>query len=294
MRLSVNHQESYAKRLVGLLSERLGSELADGLLAGVASDDASVAAQRQRIVALRGKLAGDTSAEARDLLSVADALVPRSVWIIGGDGWAYDIGYGGLDHVLASGENVNILVLDTEVYSNTGGQASKSTPRGAVAKFAAGGKPSNKKSLSRLAMAYENVYVAQIAMGAKDQHSIKAFIDAESYDGPSLIIAYSHCIAHGIDMTRGLHQQKLAVDSGYWQLFRFDPRLADQGENPFQLDSDKPTVPLTDYVYSEARYRMLQQTQPEEAAELLTLAQGDADRRRHYFESLATINENGQ
>ena len=182
--------------------------------------------------------------EARDLLSVAaDALVKKSVWIVGGDGWAYDIGYGGLDHVFASGQNVNILVLDTEVYSNTGGQASKATPLGAVAKFAAGGKPTAKKDLGMGAIRYGNVYVAQVAMGANDTHTVKAFLEAEAHDGPSLIIAYSQCIAHGIDMAKGMHQQKLAVESGHWPLYRYDPKLSDQGKNPFQLDSKGPKIP---------------------------------------------------
>jgi len=189
--------------------------------------------------------------------------------------------------VLASGENVNILVLDTEVYSNTGGQASKSTPRAAVAKFAAGGKPRPKKDLGRLAMSYGNVYVAQVALGAKDQQVIKTFIDAQSYDGPSLIVAYSHCIAHGIDMADGLRHQKLAVDSGYWPLYRFDPRQSARGENPFSLDSGKPTIPLRDYVYTESRYRMLQQSAPEAAAALLAEAQSDVDTRYHYYAELA-------
>ncbi len=178
----------------------------------------------------------------RALLSVADALIHKSVWIIGGDGWAYDIGFGGLDHVLASGHNVNILVLDTEVYSNTGGQASKSTPRGAVAKFAARGKSMPKKDLGMLAMAYGNVYVARVAMGANDQQTLHAFLEAEAYDGPSLIIAYSHCIAHGIDMRKGLEQQRLAVQSGYWPLYRYNPALADEGKNPLTIDSKEPNT----------------------------------------------------
>ena len=195
--------------------------------------------------------------------SVADKLVKKSVWIVGGDGWAYDIGYGGLDHVLASGRNVNVLVLDTEVYSNTGGQTSKATPRGAVAKFAAGGKPAGKKDLGLMAMTYGNVYVASVAMGASDMQTVKAFLEAEAYDGPSLIIAYSHCIAHGYDLVHGLDQQKLAVESGYWPLFRYNPALAAQGKNPFQLDSKAPAIPLEKYVYNETRYTMLVQSDPE-------------------------------
>jgi pyruvate-ferredoxin/flavodoxin oxidoreductase len=223
-----------------------------------------------------------------ELLAVADALVPRSVWIVGGDGWAYDIGYGGLDHVLASGHNVNVLVLDTEVYSNTGGQASKSTARGAVAKFAAGGKPRPKKDLGRIIMTYGNVYVAQVAMGANDQQVIRAFLEAEAYDGPSLIIAYSHCIAHGIDMSRGMAQQKLAAESGYWPLYRYHPDLAAEGKNPLQLDSKAPSIPLQEYIYTEARYRMLKQSDPEAAARLLVQAQQDVHDRWHAYQDLAS------
>ena len=209
---------------------------------------------------------------ARELLAVADELVKKSVWILGGDGWAYDIGYGGLDHVLASGRNVNILVLDTEVYSNTGGQMSKSTPRGAVAKFAAGGKPVGKKDLAMMAVNYGSVYVARVAMGANDSQTIKAFMEAEAYDGPSLIIAYSHCIAHGYDLVHGLEQQKAAVNSGYWPLFRYNPALAEQSKNPFQLDSRPPALPLKEYIYNETRYTMLVKSNPEEAKRLLVLA----------------------
>ena len=215
------------------------------------------------------------------LLAIADNLVRRSVWIIGGDGWAYDIGYGGLDHVLASGRDVNVLVLDTEVYSNTGGQCSKSTPRGAVAKFAAGGKPLRKKDLGLIAMGYGSVYVASVAMGAKDEHTLKAFIEAESYPGPSLIIAYSHCIAHGIDLDRGAgaKQQRLAVESGQWLLYRYDPRRADKGENPLQLDSAAAKTKVQDYLISENRFKMLTKSKPEDAKKFFAQAQVDADRR---------------
>jgi pyruvate-ferredoxin/flavodoxin oxidoreductase len=286
MRLTCDQQNTYARRLVNELRGRIGDELADGLLSVASSEDEVVLAQRERVAKLRTALAGAADPKARDLSAIADVLVPRSVWIIGGDGWAYDIGYGGLDHVLASGKNVNILVLDTEVYSNTGGQASKSTPRGAIAKFAAGGKLQSKKDLGRLAMSYGNVYVAQIAMGAKDQQTVKALIEAESYDGPSLVIAYAHCIAHGIDMANGLNQQKLAVDCGHWPLYRFDPRVAARGENPFQLDSGKPSIRLSEYIYSETRYKALVQAHPEAAAELLTLAEKDVERRQRYIEEL--------
>ena len=202
-------------------------------------------------------MAGAESSQAKDLVSLADKLVKKTVWIVGGDGWAYDIGYGGLDHALASGRNINVIVLDTEVYSNTGGQASKSTPLAAVAKFAAGGKGTPKKDLGMMAMSYGNVYVAKIAMGANDRQTLNAIIEAESYDGPSIIIAYSQCIAHGINMAKGMEQQKLAVDSGHWPLYRYDPRLVDEGKNPFQLDSKAPSIPLKEYAYNENRYRML-------------------------------------
>nr|HRC77582.1 thiamine pyrophosphate-dependent enzyme [Kouleothrix sp.] len=226
---------------------------------------------------------------------LADALVRKCVWIVGGDGWAYDIGFGGLDHVLASGRNVNILVLDTEVYSNTGGQSSKSTPLGAVAKFAAKGKATPKKDLGLLAMAYGNVYVARIAMGADDQQTLKALIDAESYDGPSLVIAYSHCIAHGIDMRKGLEQQKLGVQSGHWLLYRFDPRLAEAGKHPLVIDSKAPSVPLEQYVYNETRYRMLLQSDEHRSEELIRQAkQGVKERWEHYQELAAEPHHNGK
>jgi len=209
------------------------------------------------------------------------------VWSIGGDGWAYDIGYGGLDHVIANTRDINLLVLDTEVYSNTGGQSSKSTPLGAVAKFAAGGKPVPKKHLGLLAVMYGHVYVAQVAMGANEGQTLRAFLEAESYDGPSLIIAYSHCIAHGIDMAKGMDQQKLAVDTGYWPLYRFDPRLKAQGKNPLQLDSKPPKTPLQDYVYNENRYRMLVKSNPAVAAELLKRAEEAVQEHWSILERLA-------
>ena len=283
MRMAVDHQQSYARQLVSELRPLIGEALADSLLGADQSTDEGINIQRQCVAALRARLRGEYSPEARDLLSVADALVKKSVWIIGGDGWAYDIGYGGLDHVLASGQNVNVLVLDTEVYSNTGGQASKATPMGAVAKFAAGGKPTPKKDLGLMAARYGNVYVAQVAMGANDLQTLKAIIEAEAHDGPSLIIAYSHCIAHGIDMAKGMSQQRLAVESGYWPLYRYNPLLASEGKNPFQLDSKEPTIPLKDYIYTEGRYRILQQSDPAAAKHLLGLAeQALADRWRQY------------
>jgi pyruvate-ferredoxin/flavodoxin oxidoreductase len=216
-------------------------------------------------------------------------LVRRSVWIVGGDGWAYDIGYGGLDHVLASGRDVNVLVLDTQVYSNTGGQMSKATPRAAVAKFAAGGKLQPKKDLGMIAMTYGNIYVAQIAMGANDTQTTRAFVEAESYPGPSLVIAYSHCIAHGFNMRLGFEQQQLAVNSGAWVLYRYDPRRASQGLNPLQLDSRPPKIPLKDYAYNETRFKMLAQSKPEEAERLLALAQQDVRERWRMYEQFASL-----
>jgi pyruvate-ferredoxin/flavodoxin oxidoreductase len=220
-------------------------------------------------------------------MSLADMLVKKSVWIMGGDGWAYDIGYGGLDHVLASGRNVNVLVLDTEVYSNTGGQMSKSTPRSAVAKFAAGGKPLAKKDLGMMAINYGYVYVAAVAMGSSDMQSIRAFIEAEAYDGPSLIIAYSHCIAHGIDMAKGMNNQRMAVESGHWPLYRYNPLLAKDGKNPFKLDSKPPKISFEDYAYMETRYKMLTKSNPEAAKDLMALAEGDAKRRVAKYEAMA-------
>jgi pyruvate-ferredoxin/flavodoxin oxidoreductase len=288
MRLALDHQNAYARDLVGRLREGIGQALADSLLNTEQSSDQGINIQRELVTALRAKLgASHLSAEVRDLLSVADALVKKSVWIVGGDGWAYDIGYGGLDHVLASGQNVNILVLDTEVYSNTGGQASKATPMGAVAKFAAGGKPTAKKDLGMGAIRYGNVYVAQVAMGANDTHTVKAFLEAEAHEGPSLIIAYSQCIAHGIDMARGMHQQKLAVDSGHWPLYRYVPKLAAENKVAFLLDSSKPKIPLKDYLYTEGRYRMLQQSNPEAASLLLGEAQKVVERRWQQYQQLA-------
>jgi pyruvate-ferredoxin/flavodoxin oxidoreductase len=236
---------------------------------------------------LKEKLHGVNSLDANQLLAVADLLVKKSIWIVGGDGWAYDIGYGGLDHVLASGRNVNVLVLDTEVYSNTGGQASKSTPRGAVAKFAAGGKPGPKKDLGLIAMSYGNIYVASVAMGAKDEHTLKAFLEAEAYNGPSLIIAYSHCIAHGINMTTAMSNQKAAVDSGQWLLYRFNPERTAQGENPLILDSRTPTRKVADYLGMETRFKMLTKSNPDEAKLLWHEAQQDAETRFHLYEYLA-------
>ncbi len=290
MRLTLDKQAEYARELVSRWRDLIGPELADDLLSADQSDDAGIEAQRQRVAELKAKLAqGNQDPGLRDLVSLADALVEKSVWIVGGDGWAYDIGYGGLDHVLASGRNVNMLVLDTEVYSNTGGQASKATGLGAVAKFAAGGKPTPKKDLGLMAMSYGNVYVAQVAMGANDAHTVRTFLEAEAYNGPSLIIAYSHCIAHGIDMAKGMYQQKLAVDSGYWPLYRYNPSLRAEGENPLKLDSKAPKIPLRDYVYNETRYRMLTQSNPEAAKRLLAQAQEVVKERWQKYEQMARM-----
>ena len=293
MRLAIDKQKEYAGELVARLGGIIGEGFAQELLDADQSTEAAIFEQRARVKLLKQKLAGVNTLESRDLLSLADALVKKSVWILGGDGWAYDIGYGGLDHVLASNRNVNILVLDTEVYSNTGGQMSKSTPRGAVAKFAAGGKPGAKKDLAMMAMNYGTAYVAKIAMGGNDSHTIKAFIEAESYDGPSIIIAYSHCIAHGYDMVHGLEQQKAAVQSGYWPLFRYDPRLQAEGKNPFQLDSRPASIKLKDYVYNETRYTMLVKSHPDEARDLLELAQQDVASRWKIYENMVNMPVNG-
>jgi pyruvate-ferredoxin/flavodoxin oxidoreductase len=287
MRLALDHQEHYARSLVETLRTEIGPVLADAILHADQTSHNGINAQRECVAALKAKLSGRHETQIKDLLTLSGALVKKSVWIIGGDGWAYDIGYGGLDHVLASGQNVNILVLDTEVYSNTGGQASKATPLGAVAKFAAGGKPTAKKDLGMTAMRYGNVYVAQIAMGANDTQTVKAILEAEAHKGPSLIIAYSQCIAHGIDIAKGMHQQKLAVDSGCWPLYRYNPELAEQGKNPFQLDSGGPKIPLADYIYTEGRYRMLQQSDPVVAKFLLGQAQQAVERRWQQYKQLA-------
>jgi pyruvate-ferredoxin/flavodoxin oxidoreductase len=286
-RLAIDKQTEFARELVQRLGGSIGDELAASLLSARQADEADIYEQRQRVQILKERLKGLNSPEARQLLALADMLVKKSVWIVGGDGWAYDIGYGGLDHVIASGRNVNLLVLDTEVYSNTGGQASKSTPRAAVAKFAAGGKPGPKKDLGLIAMSYGSVYVASVAMGAKDEHTLKAFLEAEAYDGPSLIIAYSHCIAHGIDMTRGMQDQKAAVDAGQWMLYRYNPARLLAGENPLLLDSRTPSRKVQDYLLMETRFKMLTKSKPEEAKRLWLEAQHDADARFKMYEYLA-------
>jgi pyruvate-ferredoxin/flavodoxin oxidoreductase len=288
MRLAIDTQRRYAEELLDRMRPTLGDTVVDGLRQADQSSEAGIAAQRERVAALKARLGGLDTPESRDLLAIADALVERQVWIIGGDGWAYDIGYGGLDHVMASGRNVNILVLDTEVYSNTGGQASKATPRGAVAKFAASGRPSAKKDLALMAMAYGNVYVAQVAMGADDGQTVKAFLEAARWPGPSIIIAYSHCIAHGYDLIHGLDQQKLAVKSGYWPLFRYDPSLHGTAKAPLQLDAKAPSVPLAQFTNNETRYRMLVHADPAAAQALGAAAQADVERRWALYHHLAS------
>ncbi len=292
-RLALDKQQEYARDLLPAFVDELGQELVDALLNADQTTAAGIRQQRERVAILKQRLAGSKHPQAANLLAVADALVKKSVWIVGGDGWAYDIGYGGLDHVLSTGRDVNLLVLDTEVYSNTGGQASKSTPRGAVARFAAQGKGIGKKDLGLMAMSYGYVYVARVAIGYSDQHTLKAFLEAESYPGPSLIIAYSHCIAHGIDMAKGLEQQKLAVQSGVWPLYRYDPRLVEQGKNPLQLDYKEPSIPVEQYMYNETRFRMLVQSNEERAEQLLKLAQADARQRWNFYAQMAAMRYDG-
>jgi pyruvate-ferredoxin/flavodoxin oxidoreductase len=294
MRLAIDQQAAYARELVKRLAPTLGNALARELLEADQSTEKGIEAQRERVAEVKRKMKGIDSLEARDLLAVADTLVRKSVWIIGGDGWAYDIGAGGLDHVLGSGMNVNVLVLDTEVYSNTGGQMSKATPRAAVAKFATGGKRTAKKDLAMEAISYGYVYVARVAMGGNDTHTVKAFLEAEAHEGPSLIIAYSHCIAHGYDMAFGMAQQKAAVLSGYWPLMRYNPALRREGKNPFQLDSKAPSIPLKQYAYQEARYAMLARSNPEAARELLRLAQDDVERQWRVYSNRAAMPGRGE
>jgi pyruvate-ferredoxin/flavodoxin oxidoreductase len=266
---------------------KLNSGFLKSLLDNPQTNQEEIEKQRDGVKELKEKLGKGDSAEARELLSVADYLVRRSVWILGGDGWAYDIGYGGLDHVLASGRDVNILCLDTEVYSNTGGQMSKATPVGAIAAFAAGGKPLVKKDLGLMAMSYGYVYVARIAMGANKLQTVRAMLEAESYNGPSLLIAYSHCINHGYDLRLGMEQQKRAVAAGLWNLVRFDPRLKEQGKNPLLLDSREPKIPVEDYMYNEIRFRSLKQINQEAADKYLKVAQEGAKERYLYYRYLA-------
>ena len=288
-RVSIDKQQEFAGELLQQLSPKVGRHLAMEILNSRQRDEADIAEQRARVVDLKKKLEslGDDPA-AKRLLALADLLVRKSVWIVGGDGWGYDIGYGGLDHVLASGRNVKVLLLDTEVYSNTGGQCSKSTPRAAVAKFASGGKRGPKKDLGLMMMTYGNIYVASVAMGAKDEHTLKAFLEAEAFDGPAIIIAYSHCIAHGINMTTGMQNQKAAVNCGQWLLYRYNPEREQLGENPLQLDSPGSRMSVADYFKLENRFKMLEQTKPRVAKELLSQSQHDVNTRRTFYEFLSS------
>ena len=289
LRLAVDKQATQARELVQRLADRIGGDLADGLLSADQSDEAGIHEQRERVAALKSRLATLDLPEARTLDGLCEQLVKRSVWIIGGDGWAYDIGYGGVDHVLASGRDVNLLILDTEVYSNTGGQTSKSTPLGAVAKFSAGGKPTFKKDLAMMAMAYESVYVASVAFGAKDVQTVRAFLEAESYPGPSVLICYSPCIAHGVDLSNNLRQQDLAVNSGHWALFRYDPRRTAAGENPLRIDSKAPSIPYRDFISTETRFSVLNRTHPDAAERFLRQAQRHVETRFQLYGQLASL-----
>jgi pyruvate-ferredoxin/flavodoxin oxidoreductase len=288
-RLALDAHVAAARGLVQRLAPQLGDGLAASLLDADQSNEAGIAAQRERVTALRRRLAGIASAEGHRLETLADYLVKKSVWLVGGDGWAYDIGYGGLDHVLANRRDVNILVMDTEVYSNTGGQQSKATPLGAAAKFASAGKPVGKKDLGLLANMYGHVYVAKVAFGAKMAQTAQAFLEAESYHGPSLIIAYSPCIAHGYDMAQGASQQKLAVDSGVWPLYRFDPRRLVKGEPPLHLDYGPPKAKVADYMRNESRFRMVERADPARYKAFVADSQAAAERRYAVYQQLAGI-----
>jgi pyruvate-ferredoxin/flavodoxin oxidoreductase len=288
-RLTLDKQIEYARELLPQLANLVGEPLVSGLLNADQTSEAGIKEQRERVALLKSRLKDVKDPRARNMLSLADVLVRKSVWIVGGDGWAYDIGYGGLDHVLAMGRKVNLLVLDTEVYSNTGGQSSKATPRAAVAKFAANGKAIPRKDLGLIAMSYGYVYVAQVAMGASDQQTLNAFLEADAYDGPSMVIAYSHCINHGFDMRKGLEQQKLAMLSGFWPLYRYNPSLVDEGKNPLTIDSKDPSIPLEQYVYNETRYRMLLQSDEQRAEALLKLAQKDVKSRWELYKQMAAM-----
>ncbi|MBZ0258948.1 pyruvate:ferredoxin (flavodoxin) oxidoreductase, partial [bacterium] len=288
-RLAVDQNNRFAKVLLERMGAQIGDQLVQDILNADQSNEVGLKAQRERVAALKEKLGGIDSNDAKHLLNLADYLVKKSVWIVGGDGWAYDIGYGGLDHVLASGRNVNVLVLDTEVYSNTGGQMSKSTPMGAVAKFAAAGRPMGKKDMGMIAMSYGNIYVAHVAMGANDLQTVKAFLEAEAYDGPSMILAYSHCIAHGINMRTGNDTQKQAVESGHWPLYRYNPDLVKENKNPLQLDSRDPKISYQDFAYNQTRFKMLTKSKPERARELLKHAQEDVNSRWSLYRQMADM-----
>jgi pyruvate-ferredoxin/flavodoxin oxidoreductase len=287
-RVSLDKQQEFAGELLHYLSPQIGWHLATDILNARQRDEADIADQRARVADLKQKLESLNDPRAKRLLAIADTLVRKSVWIVGGDGWGYDIGFGGLDHVLASGRNLKVLLLDTEVYSNTGGQCSKSTPRAAVAKFASGGKRGPKKDLGLMAMTYGNIYVASVAMGAKDEHTLKAFLEAEAFDGPALIIAYSHCIAHGINMTAGMQNQKAAVNSGQWLLYRYNPDRLQVGGSPLQLESSGSRIAVADYFKLENRFKILEQSHPRAVKELQDQSQADVNARRTFYEFLAT------
>jgi pyruvate-ferredoxin/flavodoxin oxidoreductase len=289
MRLAVDKNTQCARQLLKELADQVGTPLAGQILGAAQRDEKEIFLQRERVKALKAKLPELSFPNARRMLVLADYLVKKSVWCIGGDGWAYDIGFGGLDHVLASGRKINMLVVDTEVYSNTGGQTSKATPRGAVAKFAVGGKAVPKKDLGLMMMSYRNVYVAQVAIGANDNQTVRAFLEAEAFEGPSLIIAYSHCIAHGRYIADAFSRQKAAVESGYWILYRYNPDLIREGKNPLQLDSREPKIPVTDFSYEETRFKMLSVSNPEQAQRLKEDAQEDAITRWRFYEQLAAM-----
>ncbi|MGB2971463.1 MAG: thiamine pyrophosphate-dependent enzyme, partial [Candidatus Competibacter sp.] len=286
-RLTADMHLNYARELLQALASGIGQELVEDLLEAEQVSEIDIRRQRGRVAELKQRLKESKDPRAAQLLAIVDQLVRRSIWIVGGDGWAYDIGSSGVDHVLASGRDVNILVMDTEVYSNTGGQMSKSTPLGAVAKFAAAGKAVGKKDLALQAISYGNVYVARIALGANPQQALLAFREAEAYRGPSLILAYSHCIAHGINMQRGLDQQHLAVESGHWPLVRYNPGVRESGDNPFVLDSARPKIPLKKYAYNEVRYKVLAYTNPKEAEHLMELGQQAINQRWAVYEEMA-------
>ena len=285
----MDKHNQYAREILPSFTSLVGEELVTGLLNADQTSEAGIKEQRDRVALLKQRLQGKPDAKARDLLSIADTLVKKSVWILGGDGWAYDIGYGGLDHVIASGYNVNILVLDTEVYSNTGGQSSKATPLGAVAKFAANGKALPKKDLGLIAMSYGYVYVARVAMGYSDSQTLKAFLEADAFDGPSIIIANSHCIAHGYDLVKGLEHQVMAVESGMWPLFRYNPNLLTDGKNPLVLDSKAPSIPVDKYVYEETRFRMLLQSDEQRSEMLIKKAQENVQNRWEFYKQMAEM-----
>jgi len=289
MRLTIDKHMEYARELLPQFSDVVGKELVAEILDADQSSEAGISAQRERIAKLRGKIEGLDNPKALDLLSIADKLVRKDVWILGGDGWAYDIGYGGLDHVLASCRNVNVLVMDTQVYSNTGGQSSKATPLAATAKFAFDGKELPRKDLGMMAMSYGYIYVAQVAMGSNDNQVLKAFLEAEAYDGPSLILAYSPCIAHGFDMALQHKQQDLAVKSGIWPLYRFNPARATEGKNPLQLDSKAPSVPFKDFAYNEVRFNTLLRSDENRAELLMKSAQKSINDRWSLYEQMAKM-----